>query len=157
MFCFLPILDKRPKTIQYLLLITLGITENTDCDHMVIVESDVIPPVHFLEAFEKDIAYFTSRKEKWGILGALYYSGFHHYNLHGLCKIPHTLSGCTVYNKELIKDTPFRWDINAIHGFPDSFMSLDSIEKGYTNWNDHDLRCQHLERSPGDRGHNDPL
>ena len=129
----------------------------SNCDHMVIVESDVIPPVHLLEAFEKDITYLNNQKENWGTLGALYYSGFHQYNLQGLCKTPNTLSGCTVYNKELIKDTLFRWDINTLYAFPDAFMSLDGIKKGYTNWNDHDLICQHLERTPGDRGHNDPL
>jgi hypothetical protein len=123
----------------------------SDCDHMLIVESDVIPPANLLAMFHDDAINLS--KENWGIIGAKYYKGFHNFSLQGVQKINHVLSGCTLYNKELIKKVKFRYLEKQLSAFPDAFMSLDASGCGYTLWNDYRISCDHLEAYPGDRGH----
>lgn len=123
------------------------------CDYMLIIESDVIPPENLLVTLEEDISYLNCKREKWGIIGGIYYQNFHNFNSRSFSKEAHVLSGCSVYNRELIKETPFRWDRTIPGAFPDAFMSLDSDNKGYSNWNDHTIRCHHAEKRPNDRAH----
>lgn len=124
----------------------------SDADHLLIIESDVLPPFNLLDKLEEDVLYLTG--EKWGIIGGLYYKGFHDYSLEGLQPTHHVLSGCTLYNRELIEETPFRYDTKALGAFPDAWMSGDATNKGYTLYNDHLILCEHLEINPGNRGHN---
>lgn len=145
----------------------------SDCDHMLIVESDVFPPVDLLERLEEDIILLEKRRKftftsqgitpkpnQWGIIGAIYHISHHDFNVHGMQLITGqgtALSGCSLHNRELMKKVTFRWDVNLSVAFPDAFMSHDSSKMGFTNWNDHNIRCYHAEKSPGDRGHHDPL
>jgi hypothetical protein len=122
----------------------------SDCDHMLIVESDVIPPANLLTMFNEDIVNLT--KENWGIIGGKYYKGFHDFNLQGVQKINHVLSGCSLYNKDLLKRVKFRYLEEQLSAFPDAFMSHDASGFGYTLWNDYRISCDHLEAYPGNRG-----
>lgn len=114
----------------------------SNCDHMIIVESDVLPPHDLLDKFEESALFLEG--EKWGIVGGIYYMGFHDYNLQGIVSTHHVLSGCTMYNKELIKETPFRYHPDILGAFPDAWISGDAGNKGYKLWNNHDIICEHL-------------
>lgn len=114
----------------------------SDCDHMIVIESDVLPPQDLINRFEEDALWLEG--EKWGMVGGLYYAGFHDYHLEGLQLTHHVLSGCTLYNGEMVRDTPFRWSPDNIDAFPDAFISHDAGTKGYTRWNDHRIICEHL-------------
>ena len=118
---------------------------------MLIIESDVLPPHDLLDKLEEDVLYLEG--EKWGIVGGLYYKGFHDFNLEGMNKTSHVLSGCSLYNKELIKEAPFRYSPETLGAFPDAIMSFDAQNKGYNLWNDHRIICVHIEITPGNRGH----
>lgn len=114
----------------------------SDAEHMIIVESDVLPPLNLLDRLEEDALYLTG--EKWGIIGALYYQGIHDFEAQGLHPTRHVLSGCTMYNRELLKESPFRWSLDNLNAFPDAFQSMDCENKGYSMYNDHSLHCEHL-------------
>lgn len=122
----------------------------TDCTHFLIIESDVIPPLNLLDKLEEDILFLEG--EKWGIIGGLYLKGFHDYSLTGVQRTHHVLSGCSLYNRDLIKETPFKLSPDTLGVFPDAMMSHDAVQLGYSLWNDHNLLCEHLEISPGNRG-----
>jgi hypothetical protein len=122
------------------------------CDYLVIIESDVIPPKDLLELFSASIDDFNFwiDRSKWGILGGLYYTGFHDFNKTGIQQTNHVLSGCTVYKRELIERFPFRYDPSYLVPFPDAWMSHDARNAGYTLWDDHSIICKHLEAAqPG--------
>jgi hypothetical protein len=117
----------------------------TNLPYMLIIESDVIPPVDLLARLDQSIAKLP---DNWGILGALYYQGFHDYSLTGLQQTGHALSGCTVYKREVIERYPFRISAENWAAFPDAWISHDVMSEGkYTIWNDHDIRCDHLHYS----------
>lgn len=113
----------------------------SDCDHMLIVESDVVPPKNVVRVLYNHI---NKLPDNWGAIGVLYYPGFHDYEKVGVHETTHTLSGCTLYNRKMLEQTPFRWDPNNIHAFPDFWMSYDAIKNGYLLYNDHSVRCDHL-------------
>lgn len=128
------------------------------CDHMLVIESDVIPPPNLLAVLEEDAKLLQDKN--WGIIGGLYYHGFHDFNKTGLVQYttPQTiLSGCTLYSGRCMVKAEFRWDPTNVAAFPDAFISLDSDKFGYTNWNDHDIICEHLSKRSGSRGHEDKL
>ena len=112
-----------------------------------IIESDVIPPHGLLDKFEQAIAELDTKAPDWGIVGAIYYPGFHNYEFQTdvtfLENTHHCLSGCTVYKRDLIKKYPFRHDPQNLGPFPDAFISYDAGQE-YTLWNDHRIRCDHL-------------
>lgn len=120
----------------------------TDKPYFLIIESDVLPPIGLLSIFNKAVA--NLRNENWGILGGLYYDGFHDYNLRLLNKTHHVLSGCTLYKREVIEKYPFRYDETNLGAFPDALISHDA-GKEYSLWNDHDIQCQHLHTKHGTR------
>lgn len=123
----------------------------SDCDVMVTIESDVIPPVNLIELFENDIIHLQQFAGKeWGILGGLYYNSFHDYSLTGLQETHHVLSGCTAYSRKLLEKFPFRYNPQDLGPFPDAIMSFDA-GKEFSLWNDHEIYCKHLEVSPGCR------
>lgn len=138
----------------------------SDCDVMVIIESDVIPPVDLLQRFEKQIRniqfievkpseehdYMDGLQPLWGILGGLYYAGFHDFSLEGRQRTHHVLSGCTAYRRELLEKYPFRYDPNNLGPFPDAFICADAGGE-FSLFNDHDIICKHLEIAPGNRNH----
>jgi len=112
------------------------------CDRFLIIESDVIPPVDLLESLEKSIEQLP---EDWGILGGLYYQGFHDYTLTGIQPTHHALSGCTVYRREVIEQYPFRISAENWAAFPDAWICHDVTQDGkYKIFNDHDIQCEHL-------------
>lgn len=121
-------------------------------DYLLIIESDVIPPDDLIENLSEtiDLLDGTDSCNNWGILGGLYYTGFHDFGKKGIQQTNHVLSGCTVYKRELIEQFPFRYDPSYLVPFPDAWMSHDAREAGYTLWNDHAIICDHLEAAqPG--------
>lgn len=128
---------------------------NSECDYMLIVESDVIPPVDLLSKFSDDIDVLDKKitigpERPWGILGALYYPGFHDYTVEGLSQTHHVLSGCTVYRRSLLQRYPFRYSNENLGAFPNAWICVDSGWE-YTLWNDHSIHCKHLNRIDGSR------
>ena len=121
--------------------------ESFSAPYFLIIESDVIPQPCLLEQFECSIDALNLAEPNWGIVGALYYQGFHNYGFDTrdtyLEKTAHCLSGCTVYKRELIEKYPFRYDPLNLGPFPDAFMSYDA-GSDYTLWNDHRIKCDHL-------------
>ncbi len=126
----------------------------SDCDHMLIVESDVLPPIDVLDRLEESVTHLDQfAGSEWAIIGGLYYAGFHSYELTGLHQTHHCLSGCTLYNRSFLRDNPFRWNESNIGAFPDAWSSIDAQDKGFTIWNNHNIHCEHIEISRGNRGH----
>lgn len=114
----------------------------SDTEYLLLIESDVIPPVDLLSRLDASIAKLP---HNWGILGTLYYQGFHDYKERGLQPTGHALSGCTVYRREVIEKYPFRIDPNNWAAFPDAWICYDVCAGGkYSIWNDHDIHCEHL-------------
>lgn len=113
----------------------------TDCDLMLIIESDVLPPVGLISMMDRAI---TKLPKSYSALGALYYTGFHDYTKEGIHKTHHCLSGCTAYKRDFIEKFPFRWSYDNLGAFPDAWAAVDAGDNGYTQWNDHDIRCEHL-------------
>ena len=118
-----------------------------DYDYLFIIESDVFPPENVIDTFDKNIKVLDS---DWGILGGLYYVGFHNYSLKGLQKTHHVLSGCSLYKRELIEKYPFRYDEKDLGPFPDALICFDS-GKEYSLWNNHDVICEHRHNQNGTR------
>jgi hypothetical protein len=128
--------------------------------YMVIVESDVIPPVNVLTLFKQDIKTLEESNYNWGIIGAVYYTGYHDFNLKGLVQVHEAavLSGCTVYKRSLIEQCSFTGHpVGHLSCFPDACMTFESRQRGLSTWNDHNILCAHLHKGNGDRGHNDCL
>lgn len=128
----------------------------SDAEYLLLIESDVIPPADLLERFDESIDFVESFGEdkkqiNWGVIGALYYQGFHDFKEDGLWSTRHVLSGCTVYKREVIKRYPFRISPDNWAAFPDAWICDDINKEGiYSLWNDHDIRCDHIEyTSPG--------
>jgi hypothetical protein len=133
----------------------------SDADVMVIIESDVIPPVDLLERFAVDIEHLSQSRsmqtyegeramKPWGILGGLYYPGFHDYIIKGLVGAHHVLSGCTAYSRELLQKYAFRYDPTNLGPFPDAIICHDAGGE-FSFWNDHGIVCDHLHRGDGGR------
>ena len=112
-----------------------------------ILESDVIPPTDLLHRFDRVIAELDSAQPDWGIIGGLYYEGFHRYDFDtsttSLERTAHCLSGCTVYRRSLLEKYPFRYDPANLGPFPDAWICFDAGRE-YSLWNDHRIRCAHL-------------
>jgi hypothetical protein len=115
--------------------------------YFLIVESDVEPPVDLLDKFENTINYLDTSEPDWGIIGGLYYVGFHNYNfdttLTSFERTHHCLSGCTLYKRKLIEHYQFRYNPKDLGPFPDAFICFDA-GKEFSFWNDHNVRCSHL-------------
>jgi hypothetical protein len=116
---------------------------NSGCEYFLILESDVIITPDFLEKLDKSIQKLP---DGWGALGCLYYTGFHNYDLEGLHKTHHVLSGATAYKREAVEKYPFRRSIDDLGAFPDAWWSVDA-GKEYSLWNDHDIKLEHLHHT----------
>jgi hypothetical protein len=114
----------------------------TECRYFVTIESDVMPPVDVIGRFS---ARMTSLPDNWGVFGAVYYSGRHDFSMRGIHSSDLVFSGCSVYKRELIEKCRFRWSEEFPRTFPDAWMSTDAVEYNYSLWNDHDIRCDHLQ------------
>jgi hypothetical protein len=133
---------------------------NSDKEYFLIIESDVIPPADLLSRLSEDIKSldFIAASEfdlggvcpHWGILGGLYYEGFHNYDFEGLHETHHVLSGCTVYKRELIEKYSFRYNEAELGPFPDAWICADA-GNDFSFWNDHDIHCKHLHNTNGTR------
>ena len=115
--------------------------------YFLIIESDVIPPQGLLDKFDYAIRELDRTEPGWGIVGAIYYRGFHNYDF-DICntfleRTNHCLSGCTVYKRELICKYPFRYDPENLGPFPDAFICYDAGSE-FTFWNDHRIKCDHV-------------
>lgn len=123
----------------------------SDCDYFFIIESDVLVPKNVIELFNKSIPSLT---DKWGILGGLYYEGFHDYSKIGINPVAHALSGCTIYKRELLEEIPFRWSTDNLGAFSDAWICYDVNKQGkYKIFNDNNIKCEHLHDTTGRRGH----
>ena len=115
--------------------------------YFLVIESDVLPPHGLLEMFDNAIMELDTTVTDWGIIGGIYYPGFHNYDFNSdagfLERTNHCLSGCTVYKRELIEKYSFRYDPENLGPFPDALISIDAGQE-YSLWNDHRIRCEHL-------------
>lgn len=163
-------INHRPERTQFLRNVEQSVNFlrheflKSNCDHFLIIESDVLPPEDLIAKLDKDI----DRLEKididnlfeykegditpklWGILGAHYYKGFHNYDETGIYTTHHALSGCTVYRRSLIEDYPFRWSRDNLGAFPDAWICYDAGKK-YEIYNDGSIICEHLHADNGTR------
>ena len=100
-----------------------------------------------LKQFECAVGELDLTEPAWGIVGAIYYQGFHNYGFDTsekfLERTHHCLSGCTVYKRELIRKYPFRYDPENLGPFPDAFICFDAGSE-FSFWNDHRIQCDHL-------------
>ena len=112
-----------------------------------IVESDVIIPPNTIDTLLTNI---KAMPDDTGAVGALYYEGFHDYNLTGIQYTNHVLSGCTIYKRAMIEKYPFRWQETYMQAFPDALICLDAINE-YKYYNNHDLKCTHAHTENGSR------
>ena len=112
-----------------------------------IVESDVIIPPNTIDSL---LANIKAMPDDTGAVGALYYEGFHDYNLTGIQYTNHVLSGCTIYKRAMIEKYPFRWQETYMQAFPDALICLDAINE-YKYYNNHDLKCTHAHSANGSR------
>ena len=119
----------------------------TGLPYFLILESDVVSPTDLLDKFEKSIGVLDIRNPDWGIIGGLYYQGFHNYDFDdratSLERTHHCLSGCTIYKRELIEKYPFRYNPDDLGAFPDALISQDS-GKEFSLWNEHKIKCEHV-------------
>lgn len=113
----------------------------TECEHFVIIESDVIPPKNVIRRLTDSIKC----NPDFGAIGGVYYKGIHRFTSEALVEEDCVFSGCTIYQRELIEDRPFRWDINVEGCFPDSCMKYDAIEDGWRVGNIRNLQCLHIK------------
>jgi hypothetical protein len=120
---------------------------NGNYDSMLVIESDVIPPVDLIERLEADLEIVDPN---WGAIGALYYKGFHDYEKDGIHPTHHVLSGCTLYSRPLLEKYPFRYDEKSLAQFPDFWICYDT-KKEFELYNDHDIHCDHLHTATGMR------
>jgi hypothetical protein len=121
--------------------------QQTNLPYFLIVESDVVSPADLLDRFEESTSRLNIQNPGWGIIGGLYYQGFHNYDFDStqtsLERTGHCLSGCTLYKRELIEKYPFRYDPGNLGSFPDALISYDS-GAAYSLWNEHRIKCDHL-------------
>ena len=119
------------------------------CKYFVILESDVIPPAEWLD-------YFLEVIDRADIIGGIYYHGFHRQELFDNPDIfeyvPHALSGCTVYKRELVEKVPFRCDFEQSHAFPDAWICYDAVrhENNFEIANYSKIKCRHLTKQGSD-------
>jgi hypothetical protein len=122
----------------------------TNLPYFLILESDVLPPADLLRRLESAMGRLDRLDPSWGIVGGLYYDGFHNYDFDtsqtSLERTHHCLSGCTVYKRELIEKYPFRYDPDDLGPFPDAFICYDAGQE-YSLWNEHGIHCRHLHNA----------
>jgi hypothetical protein len=123
----------------------------SNCKYFVILESDILPPVKWLD-------YFLEVIDKADIIGGIYYSGFHSQEMFDNPEIfqttNHALSGCTLYKREVIESIPFRWNNENLNAFPDAWICYDAVEYGnnFKIANYSKIKCIHLHDVDGSRG-----
>ena len=119
-------------------------------EHFVIIESDVLPPPNLLNLFDEA----ASKAEDWAAIGGLYYHGFHNLARRvALEKTHHVLSGCTMYNRDMLQIFNFRYDMSNPGAFPDAWWSHDINHKTDKKlYNYPKIVCQHLHDGKGGRG-----
>jgi hypothetical protein len=120
---------------------------NSNYEYFGIVESDVIIPPNTIDTL---LANIKAMPDDTGAVGALYYEGFHDYNLTGIQYTNHVLSGCTIYKRSMIEKYPFRWQETYMQAFPDALICLDAINE-FKYYNNHDLKCTHAHSENGSR------
>lgn len=124
-----------------------------DWKYFVILESDVLPQD------EDWLKYFLEVIDQADVIGGLYYMGFHNPDLWEgpprLVETHHVLSGCALYTRGFIEKIPFRWSEENLGAFSDAWASFDAKRNGnnFRLANYTKIQCDHLEKSPGDRGH----
>ncbi len=119
----------------------------SDFDHLITVESDVLVPPDLTTLFDEAITQLDDAGENWGAIGGLYYA-FYHKALqdpadHRLFQDTAVFSGCTCYNKKMLAEIPFRWSEEDTGPFPDSWMKHDGMQRGYSMWFYNKIKCRH--------------
>lgn len=134
-----------------------------DWKYFITLETDVLPVEHDW------ISLFKEVTDQADMIGGLYYFGFHDVELwlgEPRLEKPATgksiLSGCTLYKREIIEQFPFRWSELNLGAFPDAWICYDVWQHNENAGNEQykmrnytKIKCKHLEKSPGNRGHND--
>lgn len=138
--------SQEPKKTQFLRNVEKSVNKlrdmflAADFDVFMVIESDVIPPNNVCERM---LEYVQKLPKNWAALGAKYYKSWHKVHKIGFWEVHMCLSGCTMYNREVIKKIPFRWSTENLGAFPDAWWCHDAGEKGYKFY-DCDIECKHL-------------
>jgi hypothetical protein len=135
---------KVTESVSYLRKMFL----TTECKYFLIVESDVI--LTNQNTVKTLVSTIENLPANTGAVGALYYEGFHDYTLTGVQQVPHVLSGCTLYKRELIEKYPFRYDPDNLIPFPDAWICIDAKHE-FSFYNNHELICTHAHTKDGTR------
>jgi hypothetical protein len=154
------VVDEQPKRTQFLRNVTQSVNHLRDiflagsCDHFIIIESDVMVSRNLIDLFESAIV----KAKDWAAIGGYYYLGFHDFNKAGIDRLEevhHVLSGCTIYNRDMISVFNFRYDDKEnIGAFPDAWWCHDV--KKHTDkklYNYCKIVCKHRMNSRGLKGH----
>jgi hypothetical protein len=149
--------DYLPKHTLFLRRVSFSVNYlrekflESDADYFFIIESDILVPPTICNLFLDAINIAPTN---WGIIGGLYYQGFHYYSGKGLVEVHHALSGCTIYKRDLIEKYPFRWSTDNLGAFPDAWICYDVNKDGiFKIFNYNEIQCQHLHDNTGRRGH----
>jgi len=123
----------------------------TNRQYFLIIESDVLPPVDLLDKFRSVI-------DSGDIIGGIYYLGPHDISWfepeHSeIVFNSMVLSGCTLYKRPLMMDIPFRYDLSNPNAFPDAYFHNDALKKGFKCVNFTGIKCVHMHKPNGSRGH----
>ena len=125
----------------------------SDCDALLIIESDVMPIKH------NAIELLSEHLNDYAGIGGIYYKGFHNdewfeenYNEFEPLQNTTLLSGCTLYRRDAIQNIPFRYDVSNLGALPDAWMSCDMTLLGYKQANYTKVKCEHLHNELGERG-----
>ena len=120
----------------------------SDADAMWILESDVFPIA------DDCVSMLAEHMDKYAAIGGIYYEGFHKPewfkdDFNEIVPLETTtyiiLSGCTLYRRDLVEKTAFRWGmVGDVHLLPDACYSHDLDCAGLKRANYTKIKCRHL-------------
>lgn len=121
----------------------------TDCPFFITLESDIIPPLNWLQ---KIITAVTTTD--YTIIGGIYFEGIHpihikeekfiHYEPpHIRGRLEHVFSGCTLYKRELLEQCDFKWN-PKYRAYSDYYICEDAWKLGFKIADYTGIICEHL-------------
>lgn len=122
------------------------------CQYFVIIESDILFPADFLDRLVEHI-------DQGEAFGGIYYENWHKKewfdpSFKEIVSAGHVLCGCTLYKREMIEQVSFRYVKGNTKDFPDYWLSVDAVQKGFRLFHACAVKCIHLFDNEGSRGWN---